>query len=474
MADNNYKVKWERCQEYCRARLDEQHFTTWIKPVSYSSYNEEKHQLKLSLLSHYCYEYIEEHYAHLLRDAISQEFGPNVNLFYKILADKENRITVDVATDNVPPALQPTENVVPGTPVSLEPLKSKLPDLDPHLMTEYSFDNFIEGESNLLPRSVGMSIADNPKQKTFNPLFIYGRSGVGKTHLVNAIGVKLKTNFPEKRVLYLSAHLFHVQYVDARLKNKTNDFIHFYQQIDVLILDDVHEFIGMDKTQETFFHIFNHLKQNGKQIILTCDRSPVDLQGMTDRLITRFKWGLVAELGQPNEKLRHDILESKINRNGLKIPKSVVDYISENVTESVRELEGVVTSLIAYSVVYNRNIDLPLARHIVSNATRVENKPITIDDILAQTCHYCNVRKDEVFSKSRKANIVEVRQIAMYLAHKFTKLSTSKIGILIGNRNHTTVIHSISVVESLTATDAKFRDKVEEIEKNVKLHKPLD
>ncbi len=465
------KEKWDQCVEYIRQNIDAQQFKVWIEPISFVSFDDTRRELKIGVPSQFVYEYIEKNLATLFRDAILKCFGTQVRLFYKVLVDRSNHLTQELAGNAVTTA--PNTASQPSSKTN-SPATKPVEEFDSRLMTEYNFDNFIEGESNLLPRSVGMSIADNPKQKTFNPLFIYGHSGVGKTHLVNAIGMKLKENFPEKRVLYVTAHLFHIQFVDANLKNKTNDFIMFYQQIDVLIIDDIHEFIGMPKTQNTFFHIFNHLKQNGKQIILTCDRAPADIQGMEERLLTRFKWGLLAELGQPNEQLRHDILESKIRRDGLKIPKNVIDFISANITESVRELEGVVTSLMAYSIVYNRGIDLSLAERIVKNATRIENKPITVEDIMSQVCAYCNVKKADIYTASRKANIVEVRQISMYLAHKYTKLSTSKIGALVGNRNHTTVIHSVKTVENQLNTDAKFKQKVEEIEKNVKSHKPIE
>lgn len=467
MAEITNKTKWERCIEYCKGYIDEDSFEKWIVPISFFSYSAKEPSVTINVPSHYFMDRIERDYASILKKGMQQEFGNGIKLFYKVQIDQTNKLTSTEASNAQVGMMQQAASLqkpnVPQQPVQ-----------DTHLITDYSFENFLEGESNMLPRSVGMSIAQNPKQKTFNPLFIHGHSGVGKTHLVNAIGMKIKENFPDKRVIYLSAHLFHVQFVDARLKNKVNDFIHFYQQIDVLILDDVHEFIGMDKTQDTFFHIFNHLKQNGKQIILTCDRSPIDLQGMAERLITRFKWGLIAELGQPNEQLRHDILENKIHRNGLKIPKSVIDYISENVTESVRELEGVVTSLMAYSVVYNRNVDLTLARRIVGNTTRIENKPITVEDIISHVCAYYKLNKDELFTKSRKANVVEVRQVAMYLAHKLTKLPTSKIGAQIGGRTHATVIHSISTIEEQMANDEKLRRIVSDLGKDIKMHKPIE
>ena len=315
---------------------------------------------------------------------------------------------------------------------------------------------------------MGQAIAEHPKQTTFNPLFIYGPSGVGKTHLVNAIGTRIKELYPMKRVLYVSAHLFQVQYTDSVRKNTVNDFINFYQTIDVLIIDDVQEFASLTKTQNTFFHIFNHLHQNGKQLILTSDRPPTALQGMEDRLLTRFKWGLLAELEKPNQQLRHDILESKIRREGLKIPEDVVDFVSENVNDSVRELEGVVNSLMAYSVVWNRDIDLPLAEQILKRAVKTENKPITIDMILDKVCNYFNVKQEDVFTKCRKQPVAQVRQIAMYLAQKHTNLSLARIGALIGKRTHATVLHSCNVVEDRLHVDKNFKSTMDEIDQLLK------
>lgn len=340
--------------------------------------------------------------------------------------------------------------------------------MDPQLNRNYSFENFIEGVSNKLPRSVGQAIAEHPKQSTFNPLFIYGASGVGKTHLVNAIGAKIKELHPTKRVLYVSAHLFQVQYTDSVRKNTVNDFINFYQTIDVLIIDDVQEFASLTKTQNTFFHIFNHLHQNGRQLILTSDRPPTALQGMEERLLTRFKWGLLAELEKPNQQLRHDILENKIRQDGLKIPEEVIDFVSENVNDSVRELEGIVNSLMAYSVVWNRDIDLPLAEQILKRAVKQENKPVTIDFILDKVCGYFNVKQEDVFTKCRKQPVAQVRQIAMYLAQKHTNLSLARIGSLIGKRTHATVLHSCSVVEDRLHVDKAFKSKMDEIEKLLK------
>jgi len=287
---------------------------------------------------------------------------------------------------------------------------------------------------------------------------------VGKTHLVNAIGMRTKELHPEKRVLYLSAHLFMVQFTDARKNNVFNDFMHFYQSIDMLIVDDVQELAGMTATQNAFFHIFNHLRQNGKQIIMTCDRPPVSLQGMEERLITRFKSGLMAEMEKPEETLRRSILHSIVKHDGLTIPDEVLNYISRNVTGSVRELEGIIHSLLAYSVVYSKDIDLEFAQRILAGRIKVEKKEVTIDQIITCTCELYNVKEEEVFGKSRKAKIVTVRQVSMYLAHKHTKLTTSKIGIYVGNRDHATVLHGIKTIDGRLKVDKELQKALEELE----------
>lgn len=460
--DNNHQLLWERCLQIIRNNVTEQQFKTWFTPIVCLSFAQQTVTVRVP--SQFVYEYLEEHYVGLLRSVLNKVFGQGTKLLYRVEADKTNNITVDLEASVRPVRLNTmretnTANRAPN------PLQASMPqDLDPRLNPNYSFDNFIEGVSNKLPCSVGKSIAEHPKQSTFNPLFIYGASGVGKTHLVNAIGTRIKELYPQKRVLYVSAHLFQVQYTDSVRNNTTNDFINFYQTIDVLIIDDVQEFASLTKTQNTFFHIFNHLHQNGKQLILTSDRPPVALQGMEDRLLTRFKWGLLAELERPNAELRRDILMSKIHHDGLHFPNDVIDYISENVNDSVRDLEGIVNSLMAYSVVYNRDIDMPLAEQIVKRAVKVENKPITVDLILEKVCGYFNVKQEDIFTKSRKQNIVQVRQIAMYLAQKHTDLSSGRIGALIGKRNHATVLHSVNQVEGRIHVDKSFRSQVEEIE----------
>ncbi len=469
MAPNTPQTKWSRCLEIIKCNVKEQEYNTWFSPIECLAYEKATEELLLGVPSNYFFEILDGQFKRLMYNVVWRVFGKGAHIIYRIKTDSTNNIVTDVEASSVSVAKQ---QIDPKKNTLKEPTrKTVVSDLDSQLNDEYRFENFIEGESNRLPRSVGESIAENPKQTTFNPLFIYGSSGVGKTHLVNAIGIRLKEKFPEKRVLYVSAHLFKVQYTDSVRNNTFNDFINFYQTIDVLIIDDIQELAGREKTQEAFFHIFNHLKMTGKQIILTSDRAPATMQGMEERLLTRFKWGLIAELEQPNQELCQKILESKIHRDGLDIPEDVIDYIASNVTSSVRDLEGIVNSLMAYSVVYNRNIDLPLAEQIIRRAVRLRAQTISLDEILDETSAYFGVALDDVFSKSRKANIVEVRQTAMFLAQKYTKMSASKIGLRIGGRNHATVLHSINQVNDRMAVDKKYVKTVQEIEKRLKNRK---
>ena len=464
--EGSAQTRWESCLQLIRGQISKKEYETWFEPIQIIAYD--KQTLTFGLPSKYFYEFLSEHFGGLIYQAARRVFGEHTQLKYS-LTDQTSHVTVNIepAKQTVPTLHAPTTDEATGKKqqnVRMAPPQG----LDPQLNPNYSFDNFIEGASNKLPRSVGQAIAEHPRQSTFNPLFIYGASGVGKTHLVNAIGAKIKELHPEKRVLYVSAHLFQVQYTDSVRKNTVNDFINFYQTIDVLIIDDVQEFASLTKTQNTFFHIFNHLHQNGRQLILTSDRPPTALQGMEERLLTRFKWGLLAEIEKPNQQLRHDILESKVQRDHLKMPEEVIDYVSENVNDSVRELEGVINSLMAYSVVWNRDIDLPLAEQIIKRAGKAENKPVTIDQIIDTACGYFNVKREDIFTKSRKQAIVQVRQVAMYLAQKYTKLSSARIGALVGNRNHATVLHSCKMVEDRLHVDKTFKAKMEEIEKLLK------
>lgn len=453
---------WQRCQKLFRSNVNEAQYQTWFSPMRFKSYDAGKKELVVYTPSQFFFEYIEEHFRRLIHLAINRVYGEDVNLIYEVEVVKD--ATVMIESDDVQAADNAAGNKDnAGKSPRLEQAVGPAQDLDSQLNPSLNFRNFIEGRSNKLPRSIGETIAKHPDQQAFNPLFIYGHSGVGKTHLVNAIGTQLKEWHPEKRVLYLSAHLFELQFTDSRKNNTFNDFMHFYQSIDVLIMDDVQELIGKVKTQYAFFHIFNHLRQNGRQIILTSDRPPTALEGMEDRLITRFKSGLLAELEKPEEQLRREILFSKIKHDGLNIPTDVVNYISQNVSDSVRELEGVIHSLLAYSVVYNKDVDLKFAQQIINRGEVKVQKELTIDHIVEETSSHFNIRQEDVYGKSRKAEIVLARQISMYLAQTHTNLTNSKIGRLIGNRNHATVIHSIKTIEDRLKVDKELKKSLDEL-----------
>lgn len=461
--DKQHKEQWERCLEIIKCNVKEQEYLTWFRPTQIVNFDDDNHELLLSVPSNYFFEILDGQFKRLIYNAVWRVFGKETRIVYRIQTDSNSKASVDMQ------GLPTAEKMRKMKDDTMHPMrKTADDDLDPQLNPEYRFENFIEGESNRLPYSIGRSLADNPKQTTFNPFFLHGASGVGKTHLVNAIGLAIKEKTPRRRVLYVTAHQFMVQFTESRRNNTFNDFIAFYQTIDTLIIDDIQEIAGQERTQEAFFHIFNHLKMNGKQIILTSDRSPAVMQGFEDRLLTRFKWGLTAELEKPNQELCRRILLSKIRRDGLSFPDEVVDYVAANVNESVRDLEGVINSLIAYSVVYSRNIDLSLAEQVITHTMRQQNRTITLDDIIANCCHHWGVAPDDVFSKSRKANIVNVRQTIMYLAQQLTKLTASRIGLLVGGRNHATVLHAIHQIDNRLATDADYAQQVKDIEKSLK------
>jgi len=468
---NSHKALWAQCLQLIKANVTEQQYKTWFAPIVFESFSESERTLLVQVPSPYVYEYLEQYYVGLMAKVLERVFGTNVTLRYRIVtvvADNNRKIIQEVEGEQ-PSSLEAPVEITRGNK-SPSVLDAAVPQgLNPQLDLKKTFQNFIEGDSNKLPRTVGLSIGEHPGKSAFNPFFIYGPSGCGKTHLVNAIGVKAKETYPQKRVLYVSARLFQVQFSDAVRQNVTNDFINFYQSIDVLIVDDIQEWATAPKTLDTFFHIFDHLFRIGKQIILASDRPPVDLQGVKDRLLTRFACGLIAELEKPNEQLCIDILNSKCRRDGLKIPADVIKYIAETANGSVRDLEGVVNSLMAYSIVYNSAIDMRLAERIIKRAVKVDNHPLTIDDILEKVCHHYQVSQQNIFSKSRKRSLVQVRQVSMYLAQKYTKMPASRIGQLIGNRDHSTVIHSCNAIEQRIKTDKAFSEEISSIENSFKL-----
>jgi len=463
------KALWDNCLLLIKENVTEQQYRTWFAPIVFGSYNEDSRTLLVQVPSMYVYEYLEQYYVGLLSKVLTRCFGQGVQLTYRVVTDKANGLSQDVEAESpvdIEPAPVTNRGNKAPTPLDVAPQ-----ELNPQLDVHKTFQNFVEGDSNKLPRTVGLSIAEHPGKSTFNPFFVFGPSGCGKTHLINAIGIRCKEMYPRKRVLYVSARLFQVQFTDAVRQNTVNDFIQFYQTLDVLIVDDIQEWATATKTLDTFFHIFNDLFRHGKQIILASDRPPVDLQGMKDRLLTRFSCGLIAELEKPNVQLCKDILKAKCRRDGLVIPEDVIQFIAETANGSVRDLEGVINSLLAYSVVYNSNIDMRLAERVIKRAVKVDNKPLTVDDILDKVCGHYNVTQQQVFSRSRKRDYVLVRQISMYLAQKYTKMPAGRIGQLIGGRDHSTVIHSCSTIEQRLKIDKAFLSEVSSIENSFKLKK---
>ena len=455
----NPQALWENSLALIRENTTEQQYNTWFKPIVFESYKPSTKTLLVQVPSPFVYEYLEQNFVDLLSKVLHRNFGDGVRLTYRVVVVKDS----PGGTTDTP--LDPTDikESVEDTP--------KMEEIDSQLDPKLTFDNYVEGTSNKLPRSVGMSIAEHNKSTQFNPMFIYGPSGSGKTHLINAIGVLTKKTYRQKRVLYVSARLFQTQYTDAVLHNTTNDFINFYQTIDTLIVDDIQEWAGKTKTLDTFFHIFNHLFRNGKRIILASDRPPVDLKDMPDRLLTRFSCGLIAELERPNVQLCVDILTNKLYRDGVKFPNDVIQFIAENCNGSVRDLQGAINGLLAYSIVYNSSVDIRLAERVIKRAVKVDDKPLTIDDIIDTVCTHYNVTVTAVNSKSRKRDYVIARQVTMYLAQKYTKMPASRIGKLVGNRDHSTVIHSCSKVEERLKIDHAFSDELLSIENSFKLKK---
>lgn len=446
--------QWNACLQIIKDNISQEAYNTWFAPIVPLSF--EGGRLTLQVPSRFYVEFLEEKYLGIIRSTIYRVFGEGTTLSY----------TIRIADDTI------TYPETPGNIQFGERTKAiaapEITTLDSHLNPSYVFETFLEGSCNKLSRSVGESVAQNPGKTIFNPLFIFGPSGVGKTHLANAIGTKIKELFPAKRVLYVSAHLFQVQYTDSVRNNTTNDFVNFYQTIDTLIIDDIQEFAGATKTQNTFFHIFNQLHLNGKQLIMTSDRSPVLLQGMEERLITRFKWGMVAELEKPSLDLRKNILRYKTQRDGVKFPEEVIDYIAENVTDSVRDLEGIIASILAYSTIYNKEVDLDLTERTIKKFINFEARTITIENIIHTVCNHYGLDIEVIHTKSRKHEAVLARQISMYLAKQYTNLSNAKIGAQIGNKDHATVIHACKTIKNLRDTDKSVSKALELISSNLR------
>ena len=471
------KTVWEGCLSYIKDNINEQSYKTWFLPIQPLKLQD--NVLSIQVPSKFFYEWLEEHYIRLLKSAISRELGAQAKLVYSIIM--ENNYGNNTPSTIKLPSNQrgKIENPKLNLPAEIGGSGIRNPFIIPglrkvtvesQLNPNYSFDNYVEGDCNRLARSAGFAVAGKPGGTSFNPLLIYGGVGLGKSHLAHAIGIEVKDRYPEKTVLYVTADKFQAQFIDSVRNNTKNDFVHFYQMIDVLIIDDVHSFAGKEKTQDVFFEVFNHLHQNGKQIVLTSDRAPVDLQGVEQRLLSRFKWGLSADLQFPDLETRIAIIHKKLYNDGVDMPEEVIEYLAYSINTNIRDIEGAIISLLAQSSLNRKKITLELARQMINKFVKNTTREISIDYIQKVVCDYFDMQVDVLKSKTRKREIVQARQLAMYFAKQLTKSSLASIGAQCGNKDHATVLHAVRTVNNLTETDKRFRLYVDDLRKKLTLN----
>lgn len=470
------EIAWKECLQIIRDNVPKVSYRTWFEPIE--PLKLEDNVLTIQVPSTFFYEFLEEQYIDLLRKTLTKVIGPGVKLEYNVVMG-DNGYNKKPYTVKIPTSGKTNISNRPvQVPVDKESASIKNPfiipglkkmHVDPQLNQENSFDNFVEGECNRLARSAGFAVANNPGGTAFNPLFVYGHNGLGKTHLAQAIGIEVKKRFPEKIVLYVDSARFQTQYAEAIRKNNRNDFVHFYQMIDVLIVDDVQYFAKKEGTQDVFFHIFNHLHQLGKQLVLTSDRSPVELQGLDERLLSRFKWGLSADVQEPDFKTRIAILKQKAYKDGINISDEVLEYIASHITTNIRELEGAMISILAQSTLNRRAITMELAKQMIDKLVKSTTREISIDYIQKVVCNFFDMSVDQLNSKTRKREVVQARQIAMYFAKTMTKSSLATIGASIGGKDHATVLHACKTVNNLLETDKGFKAYIDEIDKKLKM-----
>lgn len=479
--EKNYQNVWEDCLSFIKDNLagkgNEKAFSTWFEPIIPVCLTDS--MLTIQVPSQFFYEWLEQNYANLLKDAIRLTLGPQGRLQYSIVMD--GSIVDKPITTNIPASGHAnTANRPKAVSMSLSQGERDFPNpfvipglrkvrIDSQLSASYTLHNYVEGECNRLARAAGYAIANNPGKTAFNPLMLYGGVGLGKTHLANAIGLKAKEMHPEMTVLYVTSEQFMQQYADAGRNGNVSDFVHFYEIVDLLIVDDIQFWAGKaSKTQEAFFHIFNSLHQSGKQIIITSDKAPAELQGLETRLISRLKWGLAAELQAPDVETRMRILRQKLANDGVEMPDDVIEYIAYNINTNVRELEGALISLMAQSSLNHRDITLDLARQMVDKFVKSTNREVTIEYIQKVICDYFNIPIDSIQSHTRKREIVQARQLTMYFAKKMTKSSLAIIGLQCGNKDHATVLHACKTIANLAETDKQVRYWIDDLEKKFK------
>ncbi len=460
-----YSDIWQNCLIRIKEQTSEDEFVKWFKPIVPIDFDGTTLQLRVPNES-YVY-HIEKNYLPFLKPILYQLFGMKTRLRYVMPKSDAQTATIvnnyDTTAMNKFLAQSDTANI--KNPFILPGIRKAI--IDPQLNPNYTFSNFIEGECNRLARSAGLAIAVNPGTTPFNPLYIYGDSGLGKTHVAQAIGNEIRQRHPDLQVLYVSMNKFQAQYTTSMLNKEFNDFIHFYQMIDVLIIDDIQELSGKEKTQNAFFTIFNHLQLSGKQLIITSDKSPVELKDIEQRLITRFKWGLSAQLVQPDHDTKVKIIKAKAARLKTELSEDVIEFLADNISANIREIEGALSSLVANAAFLNKKITTSLAKEILKVYVKFTQREITIDHIIKVVCEYLNLEAEQFNSPKRTREIAQARQIAMFLSKKHTKAPLTAIGAAIGGKNHATVLHACKAISNLSETDKNFKRQMDEIERRV-------
>ncbi len=470
----NATTAWNDCLQLIRQSVDEQNYNTWFKPIE--PIRIENDALTIQVPSQFFYEWLEEHYVPVLKQAIHSVIGKNARLEYSVVVDSGNQRNPPLLV-NYPNGAgikrsnaqqqNGNGNIEEYSPFSFKALNPQT--VNSRLNPNYTFENFVEGDCNRLARSAGIAVSKKPGTTSFNPLMLYGGVGVGKTHLVQAIGNEIKKNLPSKIVLYVDQNDFTTQFLNALQNHKMQEFQNFYLQVDLLILDDVQFLAGREKTQEIFFHIFNQLHQSGKQIIMTSDCPPRDLKGFQERLLSRFKWGLTADLQEPDFETKLAIIHNKMESDGIEIPSEVAEYLAYSVDTNLRDMEGVLNSLIFHATLLKKKIDLDLAKEVLRNIVKEIQADVSVDFIQKMVAEYFKVDIESLKAKVKKREIVIPRQLAMYFCKRYTQLTLALIGENFGGRDHSTVIHALESVEDMMKTDANFKNSVDELSKKLKL-----